>query len=29
MVINMQMIISWLKHGCKPKNENQMFKTWL
>ena len=29
MVINLQMKISCLKHGYKPKNENKLFKTWL
>ena len=38
MVINLQMKISCLKHGCKisclkhgykPTNENKLFKTWL
>ena len=23
------MKISCLKHGCKPTNENKLFKTWL
>ena len=29
MVINLQMKISCLNHGCKPTNENKVFKTWL
>ena len=29
MVINLQMEISYLKHGYKPTNENKLFKTWL
>ena len=29
MVINLQMKISYLKHGYKPTNENKLFKTWL
>ena len=29
MVINLKMKTSCLKHGYKPKNENQLFKTWL
>ena len=29
MFINLQMEISCLKHGYKPKNENKLFKTWL
>ena len=29
MVINLQMKLSFLKHGYKPKNENKLFKTWL
>ena len=29
MVINLQMKISCLKYGSKPKNENKLFKTWL
>ena len=29
MVINLKMIISYLKHGYKPANENKLFKTWL
>ena len=29
MVINLQMKISCLKHGYKPKNENKLFETWL
>ena len=29
MVINLQMKTSCLKHGCKPTNENKVFKTWL
>ena len=29
MVINLQMKISYLKHGYKPTNENTLFKTWL
>ena len=29
MVINVQMKIRCLKHGYKPSNENQLFKTWL
>ena len=29
MVINLQMKISCLKHGYKPKNGNKLFKTWV
>ena len=29
MVINLQMKISYLKHGYKPTNVNTLFKTWL
>ena len=29
MVINLQMKISYLKHGYKSTNENTLFKTWL
>ena len=29
MVINLQMKISCLKHGYKPKSGNKLFKTWL
>ena len=29
MVMNLKMKISCLEHGYKPKNENQLFKTWL
>ena len=29
MVINLKMKISCLQHGYKPKNENNLFKTWL
>ena len=28
MVINLQMIISCVKHGYKPENGNKLFKTW-
>ena len=29
MVVNLQMKISYLKHGYKRTNENKLFKTWL
>ena len=29
MAVNLQMKISCLKHGNKPKNGNKLFKTWL
>ena len=29
MVVNLKMKVSCLKHGCKPTNENKLFKTWL
>ena len=29
MFINLQMKISYLKHGHKPTNENKLFRTWL
>ena len=29
MVINLQMIMRCLKHGCNAKNENKLFKPWL
>ena len=29
MVIKQKMKISCLNHGCKPTNENKVFKTWL
>ena len=29
MVMNLKMKISCLKYGCKPTNENKLFKTCL
>ena len=29
MVIKQEMKMSCLKHSCKPKNENKLFKMWL
>ena len=29
MVMKQKMKISCLNHGCKPTNENKVFKTWL